>query len=98
MKLHMAVGMQEHSVFGMVCASFASPDQMMAMPSGNLGDFPVAHWAESLLFLPQMQESSFSRQVPFCFHVKTFFKVRFPGWIEWIGCALDGNVPLDFHI
>ncbi len=70
----------------------------MAVPSGDLGDFLVAHWAESLLFLPQMQESPFACQVVLCFHVETFFKVRFPGWIEWVGCSLDGSVPLDFHI
>src|ERR1700730_4352249 len=82
----------------MVCASFASPDQVMAVPSANLGDFLVAHWAESSLFLPQMQESPFACQVALCFHVQTLFKVRFPGWIEWVGCSLDGSVPLDFHI
>src|SRR5881275_2084600 len=82
----------------MVCAPFASPDQVMAVPSSNLGDFLVAHWAESLLFLPQMQESPFACEVALCFHVETFFKVRFPGWIEGVGCSLDGSVPLDFHI
>jgi hypothetical protein len=90
--------MEEHSVLCMVCAPFASPDQVVAVPSGNPGDFLVAHWAESLLFLPQMQESPFACQVALCFHAETFFKVRFPGWIEWVGCALDGGVPLDFHI
>src|SRR5690242_2781257 len=98
MKLHMAVGVQEHSVFPVVCASFASPDQMMAMPSGELGDSLVAQWAEAILFLPKVQQSSFPSQVLLCFHVQTFFKVHFPGWVERVGCSLNGCMSLDFHI
>src|SRR2546427_1870179 len=45
-----------------------------------------------------MQKLSFTSQVPFCFYVKTLFKVRFPGWIKWIGSALYRSMPLDFHI
>ena len=94
----MAVGMKEHAVFCPICASFASPDQMMAMPSRNLGDFLVAHWADSVLFLPEMRELSFPGQVLFHFHVETFFKVCFPGWVKWVGCSLNEDMPLDFHI
>src|SRR6266516_1774832 len=70
----------------------------MAMPSRDLGDFLVAHWAESVLFLPEIEELSFSGQVPFHFYVKTFFKVQFPGRIKRVGCSMNRSMPLDLHI
>jgi len=68
------------------------------MPSRELGDFLVAHWAHSVLVLPKVQELSFSGEVLLCFHVKTFFKVGFPSRVEWVGSPLNGRVPLDFHL
>src|SRR2546421_12868169 len=94
----MAGGVKEHSVFRMVCASFASPDEMMAMPSSDFGDSLVAQWADSVLLLPDREKASFPSQVPFHLHVETFFKVRFPGWIKWVGCSLYKGMPLDLHI
>src|SRR2546421_3414194 len=93
----MAVGVEEHAIFDPICPTFASPDHMMTMPSGNLRDSLVAHWAFAVLFLPQMQELSLSGQVLLCFHVETFFKVCFPSRVEWVGCSLNRSMPLDFH-
>lgn len=94
----MTVGMKEDTVFCSICATFASPDHMMTMPSGDLGDFLVAHGTLSVLFLPKMQELSFPSEVLLCFHVETFFKVCFPGWIERVSSSPNGNVPLDFYV
>ena len=94
----MAGGVKEHSVFCMLCTSFAPPDEMMAVPPGNLGDALVAQQTEPVLFLPERQEVSFSGQVSFHFHVETFLKVRFPGRIKWVGCSPYERMPLDFHI
>src|SRR2546429_3373464 len=94
----MAIGVKQDAVFCPICTTFASPDQVVAVPSGDPGDFLVAYWAFSVLFPPQMQELSFAGQVLLCFHVKTLFKVGFPGRIKWIGRSLNGSVPLDFHI
>src|SRR5436309_4089568 len=94
----MAGGVKEHSVFFLVCTSSAPPDQMMAVPPGNLGDALVAQRTDPVLFLPERQEASFSGQVPFHFHVEAFLKVRFPGRIKGVGCSLYERMPLDFHI
>ncbi len=48
----MAIGMKEYEIFCPVCTPFTSPDHMMTMPSGDFGDFLIAHRAESFLFLP----------------------------------------------
>ena len=94
----MAIRMKEYEVVCPVGAPFTSPDYMMAVPSGNLGDSLVAHRTESFLFLPQMQESPFAGQVSLCFYVETLLKVRFPSRIIRICLSLDGSMPLDFHI
>lgn len=94
----MTGGVKEHSVFCMVCASFALPDEMVAMPSRYSGDSLVAQWADSVLFLPEGEKASSPSQVLFHFHVETFFKVPFPGWVKWVGCSLYEDMPLDFHI
>ena len=98
MPLCLAIWVKEHAVFYPICAAFASPNQVVAMPSRELGDFLVAHWAHSVLVLPKVQELSFSGEVLLCFHVKTFFKVGFPSRVEWVGSPLNGRVPLDFHL
>src|SRR5260370_16663365 len=94
----MAIGVTQDAVFWPICTAFTSPDQVVAVPSRDPGDFLVAHGACSVLFLPQMQELSFPGQVLLCFHVKTFFKVGFLARIEWIASPLNGSMPLDFHI
>lgn len=94
----MAIGVKEYAVFCPICTTFASPDQVVAVPSGDPGDLLVAQWAFSVLFLPEMQELSFSGQVLLCFHVKPLFKVGFPRRIKWIGRPLNGSVPVDFHV
>ncbi len=94
----MAGGMEEYSVFCMVCASFASPDEMMAMPSSDSGDSLAAQWTDSVLLLPEREKASFPSQVPFHLHVETFFKVRFPSRIKWVGCSSYKDMPLDLHI
>src|SRR5579884_532110 len=94
----MAVRVEKHEVFHPIRAAFASPNHMMAMPSGDFGYFQVAHRAESLLFPPQVDESSFSSYVPLCFHVKPLLKVRLTSWIKRIRSSLNRNMPLDLDI
>src|SRR5258708_5868010 len=94
----MAGRVKEYAGFCMVCASSAPPDQMVAVPPGNLGDSLVAQRADPVLFLPERQEASFPGQVPFHFHVETFLKVGFPFRVKWVGCSLYECMPLDFHI
>jgi hypothetical protein len=43
MDLSMAVGMQEHTILCRIAASIRPPDDMMVMPSRQVGDVLVAH-------------------------------------------------------
>ena len=70
----------------------------MALPSGFPGHQLVADGAETVLFLPEMEEPLFSFEG--CLHVSvvTLFKVGFPERIIWVGFTLDLDVPFDGHM
>ena len=98
MQLHMAGWVQENPVGCMMCASFALPDDVMAMPSRDLGDFLLAQQTDPLLLLPEVQQLPSSCQVVCHFDAKALFKVHFPGRIKRVRFSLDGGMPEDFHI
>src|SRR6266446_5876252 len=98
MQLHMAGGMQKHPVGCMMCASFALPDNVMVMPSCDLGDLLSAHRTYPVLFFPQMPQLPSSRQVVCHFDAEALFKVHFPGRVKGVGFSLDGGMPLNFHV
>jgi hypothetical protein len=50
MNLPMAFRVEQHEVAYYILAPVRSPDKMMAMPFGYLGDLLVTNWADSLLF------------------------------------------------
>ena len=43
----MAGGMQQHTVFQQVAATFGAPDLVVVVPPCQFGDFPVAEWAKA---------------------------------------------------
>ena len=90
--------MQENPVGCMVCASFALPDEVMVVPSRDLGDLLLAHRTYPVLLFPEMPQLPSSRQVVCHFDAKAFFKVHFPGRIKAIRFSLDWGMPLDFHV
>jgi len=59
MESFMAIGMQEHAVLCFISSPETSPDDVMAMPSGQFGDFPSAERAEAALLFPEMEQLSF---------------------------------------
>jgi hypothetical protein len=67
--------MEENSVICFVSAALTSPDDMVAMPPCQFGNFLVAEWAEAALLFPEMEQLSFPFQVVCHFHIETFFKV-----------------------
>ena len=91
----MAIGMQEHAVVCFISAPFASPDDMMAVPSCQFGDFPGAEWAEATLLFPEIEQLPFPFEVMCHFHIETFFKVGLPFEIVRVCCTLDFDVPFD---
>ena len=79
-------------------ASFTLPNNVMVMPSRDLGDFLLAHRTYSVLFLPEVPQLPSSRQVLCHFDAKALFKIHFPGRVKGIGFTLDRDMPLDFYI
>src|SRR5260221_12334886 len=90
--------MEKYPVGCMMRASFTLPDNVMVMPSRDLGDFLSAHRAYPLLFLPEMSQLPSSRQVLCHFDAEALFKIHFPGWVKGVRFSLDWGMPLDFHI
>jgi hypothetical protein len=69
----------------------------MAVPSCDLRDFLLTHWAKSVLLFPEMDEPTFSFQGVYDVNVETFFIVGFPFWIIGIGLCFDFGVSFDWH-
>src|SRR5919199_3695121 len=89
--------MEQYTVFCTVCATFGSPSDVMVVPSRQLGDFLVAHRADTLLFFPQVQQLPSSAQFVCHFEAKALFKVDFPYRIIRIGWPSDFSMPFDRH-
>ena len=70
----------------------------MAMPSCDLCDFLLTHWAESVLLFPEMEKPAFSFQGVCHVSVETLFIVGFPCWIIRISLCFDFGVSLDWHV
>jgi hypothetical protein len=60
MDLTVAIGVEEHSVLYAVSATFDTPDDVMVVPSCELGDFLATDRTDTILFLPQVQQRSAS--------------------------------------
>jgi hypothetical protein len=89
--------MQEYSVPHAVCAAVTSPDNVMVVPSRRLRDLLVAHWAESLLLLPEAEELPASLEIIFHLCVYSTLEVSLPLRVIWIRFASHLDVPFDRH-
>src|SRR5205823_13130212 len=54
MNLLMTGWVKQHTVLGSLRSSLGSPQNVMAVPSGNLGDLLVADRTQTSLFLPEL--------------------------------------------
>jgi hypothetical protein len=70
----------------------------MAVPSRNLRDFLLTHWAESVLLFPEVDKPTFSFQGIYDVNVQTFFVVGFPFWVIWVSLRFDFDVSLNWHV
>ena len=55
MKSFVAIGMEENSVVCFVSAASTSPDDMVAVPPRQFGDFSVAERTEAVLLFPEVK-------------------------------------------
>lgn len=88
----MTIGVQEHTVVCFIPASRASPDDLMALPSCQFGNFPLAQRAEATLVVPALEHLPFPFQVVCPFHRETLFQVGLPFGLVRVGCTLDFDV------
>src|SRR5712692_4908142 len=63
MHLPMTVGVEEDEIVRAVFTAFCSPDDVMTVPSLDLGDRLVADGTDAPLFLPEMEQLPFPGEV-----------------------------------
>jgi len=90
-----AVWVQQDTIVHVVWASQGTPDDVMVVPSSDLGDFLVTDGADALLLFPQVQQLSSPLQGMHHFDPKALFKVDFPLGVIRVGVAFDFDVPFD---
>jgi hypothetical protein len=64
-----AIRVKKNPVFCLVAAAFGSFHEVVIVPPGLWGDLLVADWTETVLFLPQIKQLSFSCKG--CVHLST---------------------------
>ena len=97
MDLHVTGGMEQHAIACHGWPAFRSPNEMVVVPSRELGDLLVADGAEAVLLLPEVEQVAPPAQVPLHFHIETMFKVSFPCRVERVGRCLHLFVPDNRH-
>jgi hypothetical protein len=69
----------------------------VTVPAGNLRDFLLTHWAESVLLFPQMEEPAFPLESVCHVNIETFFIVALPFGVIGVGLAFHFGVSLNWH-
>ncbi len=98
MNLTMALGMKQHPVVGMIATAVGSPDDMMVMPSSQLGNFLLAYRTQPILFLPELEKLPTPFEVVSHFDTESAFKIQLPVRIVGIGLTSDFDMAFDGHL
>ena len=69
----------------------------MVVPPGKFGDFLVADWTNTVLFLPQVKQLPPTFEILFHFQIEPLFKVGFPSGVIGVCCPFDFDVPFNSH-
>jgi hypothetical protein len=94
-KLPVAVGMEQHAVGNAVRPALSSPNQVVAVPAREFGDFLLTQRTDTVLLFPETGEHPPSPQGVAHLHPEAFLEVRFPGGIIRVRFFSDFNVPSD---
>ena len=98
MHLPVTVGVEEDKIVHAVLTAFRSPDDVMTVPSLDLGDRLGADGTDAPLFLPEMEQLPFPGEVGLHLDAKALFEVDLPGGIVWIGSCFNLSMPFDRHL
>ena len=80
-KFFVAFWMKQDTIFLCITASLTPPNDMVAVPPRQFGDFLVAEWTEAILLFPEEEQLLFPFEVVCHFHIETLFKVGLPFWV-----------------
>jgi hypothetical protein len=98
MHLSVTVGVEKNEVVHAVVTTFRTPDEVMTVPSLDLGDRLVADGTHAPLFLPQMEQLPFPSEVGLHLDAQAFFEVDLPSGIIRISSSFDLCMPFDRHL
>ena len=79
--LPVTVGVEEDEIVHAVPPALRAPDDVMTVPSLDLGDRLVADGTDTPLFLPEMEQLPFPGEVGLHLDAKALFEVDLPGGI-----------------
>ncbi len=91
----MAFWVEKDAVLCSILAPQTSPDDVVAVPPRQFGDFLVTEWTEAALLSPEGEQFPFPFKVVCHFHIETFFKVRLPFRVIGISFTLDFDMSFD---
>ena len=91
----MAFWVEKDAVLCSILAPQTSPDDVVAVPARQFGDFLVTEWTEAALLSPEGEQFPFPFEVVCHFHIETFFKVRLPFRVIGISFTLDFDMSFD---
>jgi hypothetical protein len=90
--------MKQYPVFCGIAAAVGSPNQVMVVPSSELGDFLLADRAAPALFPPEVQQLPPPFKIVGHFDIEALFKVPLPGGSLRSSFAFYGDGVFDGHI
>ena len=94
MNLSVAVGMNQDAVLCALSTTQRFVDDVVVVPTRGLGDGLMADWADASLFLPQVQQATFSVQGLCHLYAQAFLKIAFPCWVVGVTVPFDLGVLL----
>ena len=98
MHLPVTVGVEEDQIVHAVLSALRAPDDVMTVPSLDLGDRLGADGTEAPLCLPEMEQLPFPSKMGLHLDAKALFEVDLPSGVIGIGSCFDLYMPFDRHL
>ncbi len=73
-------------------------DDVVIVPTGELGDFLLTDRTDAVLFFPKMEQLAALPEIIDHFDAEAFFKIEFPGRIVGVGLSFDFGVTADRRV
>ncbi len=73
-------------------------DDVVIVPTSELGDFLLTDRTDAVLFFPKMEQLAALPEVIDHFDAEAFFKIELPGGVIGVGLSFDFGVPADRRV